>query len=83
MFFFRLRKYQSFLKEQQKAQAGGSNVILDYYDPVSKFDRKQQSIRKALVTGIVDCALPLSIVEHEAFRDLITECQPKFNHLTR
>lgn len=51
-----------------------------------KYDLKnvrQKGIRKAIVSFIVKGAQPLALVENDAFRAMIEECDGRFSHITR
>lgn len=46
-------------------------------------DARQSTIRKAIVKTVIDCSLPLVIVEHPTFQELIRTCEPKYNPISR
>lgn len=71
----------------EKQTTNAVTPITNYFKPkVEKFTSKeprQKIIRRAIVTYIVKCSVALQMVERDAFKELISECEPRFNHLTR
>lgn len=61
-------------------------AMLEEYVPELKYrakDAKQLTIKKMIMNYVINCTVPLSHVENEDFRAMISSCEKKFSHFTR
>lgn len=83
-------KYDKFLPclttPSSEGQTSATPAIASYFSPVNKYkpkDPRQQAIRKAVVDFLVDCSLPIHLVEKKTFRALTDHCDSKYIHTNR
>ena len=78
------RDYKKFVERPTAAREEGQSTLTSYvstssntsYGPASL---RQKSLTTSLVTKlIVQCALPISLVDHSAFRSFLADLDPKF-----
>ena len=77
IFIFRKERYQQFLTKSSAAEQNNSRQLTDYFNPTAKWkstDPKNVAIGRSIVKMIIDCSLPITLVEKPSFRELISKC---------
>lgn len=85
-FCFRKTKYEEYLKRHSTEIGSSSASLKSYFNPINKYtksDHQQRAIRSAVVNVIVECSLPISLVEQPSFRKLLETCNSRYVHSNR
>ena len=86
LLIFRKADYEAFQKGRlvnpdASRSANGTAPISSYFQSTTKYkhsDPEQKAIRKAIPDLVVECSLPIHLVEKEAFRHLMQTANSKY-----